>query len=114
MFAVEHPEFRGMGTTATVAGVLGVKEVPGKPVVQSAWCPHLGADLSVGQIVDGSRHGGDAANLRRVFVHIADTSRLDVSLLNEPIEHRFDGAVGPGLSGPQIGLQRAGRMGWPQ
>jgi phenylpropionate dioxygenase-like ring-hydroxylating dioxygenase large terminal subunit len=25
----------------------------GKPVVQSAWCPHLGADLSVGQIVDG-------------------------------------------------------------
>ena len=25
----------------------------GKPVVQSAWCPHLGADLSVGQVVDG-------------------------------------------------------------
>jgi phenylpropionate dioxygenase-like ring-hydroxylating dioxygenase large terminal subunit len=27
--------------------------VAGKPVVQSTWCPHLGADLSVGQIVDG-------------------------------------------------------------
>jgi phenylpropionate dioxygenase-like ring-hydroxylating dioxygenase large terminal subunit len=25
----------------------------GKAVVQTAWCPHLGADLSVGQIVDG-------------------------------------------------------------
>ncbi len=25
----------------------------GKPVVQSAWCPHLGADLSVGQVVEG-------------------------------------------------------------
>ncbi len=25
----------------------------GRPVVQRAWCPHLGADLSGGQIVDG-------------------------------------------------------------
>ena len=25
----------------------------GKPVVQTAWCPHLGADLSGGQIVEG-------------------------------------------------------------
>jgi nitrite reductase/ring-hydroxylating ferredoxin subunit len=25
----------------------------GKPVVQSAWCPHLGADLSIGEIVNG-------------------------------------------------------------
>jgi phenylpropionate dioxygenase-like ring-hydroxylating dioxygenase large terminal subunit len=25
----------------------------GKPVVQGAWCPHLGADLSLGQIVEG-------------------------------------------------------------
>jgi len=24
-----------------------------RPVVQSAWCPHLGADLSLGQIADG-------------------------------------------------------------
>jgi phenylpropionate dioxygenase-like ring-hydroxylating dioxygenase large terminal subunit len=44
-------------------GVLGIdflgtrvvvyRDTTGKPVVQSAWCPHLGADLSVGQIVDG-------------------------------------------------------------
>jgi phenylpropionate dioxygenase-like ring-hydroxylating dioxygenase large terminal subunit len=25
----------------------------GKPAVQSGWCPHLGADLSLGQITDG-------------------------------------------------------------
>jgi phenylpropionate dioxygenase-like ring-hydroxylating dioxygenase large terminal subunit len=29
------------------------RDPAGKPVVQSAWCPHLGADLSGGQIVDG-------------------------------------------------------------
>jgi nitrite reductase/ring-hydroxylating ferredoxin subunit len=29
------------------------RDVAGKPVVQNAWCPHLGADLSIGQIVDG-------------------------------------------------------------
>src|SRR5215831_2112257 len=33
--------------------VVMYRDATGKPVVQSAWCPHLGADLSVGQIVDG-------------------------------------------------------------
>ena len=33
--------------------VVAYRDAAGKPVVQSAWCPHLGADLSVGQIVDG-------------------------------------------------------------
>lgn len=33
--------------------VVAYRDESGKPVVQSAWCPHLGADLSVGQIVDG-------------------------------------------------------------
>ena len=33
--------------------VVAYRDPAGKPVVQSAWCPHLGADLSVGQIVDG-------------------------------------------------------------
>jgi nitrite reductase/ring-hydroxylating ferredoxin subunit len=33
--------------------VVAYRDAVGKPVVQSAWCPHLGADLSVGQIVDG-------------------------------------------------------------
>ena len=33
--------------------VIVYRDSAGKPVVQSAWCPHLGADLSVGQIVDG-------------------------------------------------------------
>ncbi len=34
--------------------VVAYRDAAGNPVVQSAWCPHLGADLSVGQIVDGS------------------------------------------------------------
>ena len=29
------------------------RDPAGKPVVQGAWCPHLGADLSLGKIVDG-------------------------------------------------------------
>ena len=33
--------------------VVAYRDAAGKPVVQSAWCPHLGADLSVGQIADG-------------------------------------------------------------
>jgi phenylpropionate dioxygenase-like ring-hydroxylating dioxygenase large terminal subunit len=46
--------------SGTVLGVdfLGTRVVAyrtgtGRPVVQSAWCPHLGADLSIGEIVDG-------------------------------------------------------------
>lgn len=34
--------------------VVAYRDAAGRPVVQSAWCPHLGADLSVGQIADGS------------------------------------------------------------
>jgi phenylpropionate dioxygenase-like ring-hydroxylating dioxygenase large terminal subunit len=33
--------------------VVAWRDGAGKPVVQSAWCPHLGADLSIGQVVDG-------------------------------------------------------------
>lgn len=33
--------------------VVAYRDAAGQPVVQSAWCPHLGADLSVGRIVDG-------------------------------------------------------------
>ena len=33
--------------------VVAYRDVAGQPVVQSAWCPHLGADPSVGQIADG-------------------------------------------------------------
>ncbi len=33
--------------------VVAYRDPAGKSVVQRAWCPHLGADLSVGQIVEG-------------------------------------------------------------
>ncbi|HEY1795543.1 MAG TPA: Rieske 2Fe-2S domain-containing protein [Stellaceae bacterium] len=33
--------------------VVAYRDPAGKPVVQTAWCPHLGADLSVGQIAEG-------------------------------------------------------------
>ena len=29
------------------------RDPAGKPVVQTAWCPHLGADLSLGKVVEG-------------------------------------------------------------
>ncbi|MCX7364488.1 MAG: Rieske 2Fe-2S domain-containing protein [Alphaproteobacteria bacterium] len=33
--------------------LVAYRDAAGKPVVQTAWCPHLGADLSLGQLVDG-------------------------------------------------------------
>jgi len=33
--------------------VVAWRDASGQPVVQSAWCPHLGADLSIGQVVEG-------------------------------------------------------------
>lgn len=33
--------------------LVAYRDPAGEPVVQSAWCPHLGADLSGGQIVEG-------------------------------------------------------------
>jgi nitrite reductase/ring-hydroxylating ferredoxin subunit len=33
--------------------VVAYRDAKGQPVVQGAWCPHLGADLSIGSIVDG-------------------------------------------------------------
>ena len=33
--------------------VVAYRDGAGRPVVQSAWCPHLGADLTLGRIVDG-------------------------------------------------------------
>jgi phenylpropionate dioxygenase-like ring-hydroxylating dioxygenase large terminal subunit len=33
--------------------IVAYRDPAGKAVVQTAWCPHLGADLSVGQIVEG-------------------------------------------------------------
>jgi phenylpropionate dioxygenase-like ring-hydroxylating dioxygenase large terminal subunit len=33
--------------------IVAWRDAAGRPVVQSAWCPHLGADLSIGQVVDG-------------------------------------------------------------
>ncbi len=33
--------------------VVAYRDTAGRPVVQSAWCPHLGADLSLGRIAEG-------------------------------------------------------------
>ncbi|MEI6201808.1 MAG: Rieske (2Fe-2S) protein, partial [Enhydrobacter sp.] len=32
--------------------VVAWRDPSGKPVVQTAWCPHLGADLSLGKVVE--------------------------------------------------------------
>lgn len=34
--------------------VIVYRDPAGRPVVQSAWCPHLGADLSIGRLVEGT------------------------------------------------------------
>ncbi len=33
--------------------VVAWRDADGRPVVQVAWCPHLGADLSIGEVVEG-------------------------------------------------------------
>ena len=42
-----------MGRDFLGTRVILYRDAGGKAVVQSAFCPHLGADLSVGQVVDG-------------------------------------------------------------
>jgi phenylpropionate dioxygenase-like ring-hydroxylating dioxygenase large terminal subunit len=42
-----------LGQDFLASRVIVYRDGAGKPMVQSAWCPHLGADLSVGEIVDG-------------------------------------------------------------
>ena len=42
-----------MGRDFLGTRVILYRDATGKAVVQSAFCPHLGADLSVGQVVDG-------------------------------------------------------------
>jgi phenylpropionate dioxygenase-like ring-hydroxylating dioxygenase large terminal subunit len=53
----------GLASELTGDAVIGVdflgtrvvmyRDHAGNPVVQNAWCPHLGADLSIGQLVEG-------------------------------------------------------------
>ena len=42
-----------MGRDFLSTRVVVYRDATGKALVQSAYCPHLGADLSVGQVVDG-------------------------------------------------------------
>ena len=42
-----------VGRDFLVTRVILYRDQTGKALVQSAYCPHLGADLSVGQVVDG-------------------------------------------------------------
>jgi nitrite reductase/ring-hydroxylating ferredoxin subunit len=51
--AADLKEGAPMGREFLGTRVVAYRDPAGKPVVQSAWCPHLGADLSLGQIVEG-------------------------------------------------------------
>ncbi|MBV8191128.1 MAG: Rieske 2Fe-2S domain-containing protein [Alphaproteobacteria bacterium] len=44
---------RPLGRDFLGSRVVAWRDPGGRAVVQTAWCPHLGADLSVGQIADG-------------------------------------------------------------
>ena len=41
-----------LGVDVLGTRVVAYRGATGKPVVQSAWCPHLGADLSIGELVN--------------------------------------------------------------
>lgn len=47
------PADRPVGRDFLGTRVVIYRDTTGRPVVQGAYCPHLGADLSVGQVVDG-------------------------------------------------------------
>ncbi len=49
----EFPAGQVFGRDFLGTRVVLYRDAAGKIVVQSAWCPHLGADLSVGSLVDG-------------------------------------------------------------
>ena len=55
--------------------VILYRDATGRAVVQGAFCPHLGADLSVGQVVEGyiiyPRLLGDRVELHAVWVIFA-------------------------------------------
>ena len=51
--ASEVPADRPVGQDFLGTRVVVYRDPAGRPVVQGAYCPHLGADLSVGQVVDG-------------------------------------------------------------
>lgn len=51
--ASEVPADRPVGQDFLGTRVVVYRDAAGRPVVQGAYCPHLGADLSVGQVVDG-------------------------------------------------------------
>jgi len=49
----EVPADRPIGRDLLGTRVVVYRDAAGRPVVQGAYCPHLGADLSVGQVVNG-------------------------------------------------------------
>ena len=51
--ASDLPAGKIVGRDLLGSRLVAYRDAAGRPVVQTAWCPHLGADLSVGQIVDG-------------------------------------------------------------
>jgi nitrite reductase/ring-hydroxylating ferredoxin subunit len=65
-----------------------------RPVVQSAYCPHVGADLSLGKLVDGNvrcayHHWKFAADGRCVAIPEADRIPTSTCIYNYPAEERW-------------------------
>ena len=51
--ARDLPAGKILGRDLLGTRLVAYRDAAGRPVVQTAWCPHLGADLSLGQLVDG-------------------------------------------------------------
>jgi nitrite reductase/ring-hydroxylating ferredoxin subunit len=54
LLAAELPPGKIVGKDFLGTRVIVYRNPDGKPVVQSAYCPHVGADLSLGTLVDGN------------------------------------------------------------
>ena len=63
--ASDVPAGRPLGRDFLGTRVVIYRDATGRPVVQGAYCPHLGADLSVGEVVEGQDVADKISNAPR-------------------------------------------------
>ncbi|HUB95589.1 MAG TPA: VC0807 family protein [Stellaceae bacterium] len=74
--------------------VIAYRDPEGRAVVQSAWCPHLGADLSVGSIADGRvrcafHHWSFDAQGRCAHIPTGDRIPPEARIVNYPTAEQW-------------------------
>ena len=93
MFAVEHPQFRGMGTTATVAGVSATRSTsrrwrqPRLPRAERGGAADHGTSRSRQRLIeageaDGLRH---PARRRNIILQIGPEPQIKIDLTSQQL-----------------------------